>query len=239
MALSLACAGYSILVKESGLLVLAFVTVAFAIAAWRGSGPRAAALVLLAGAGTLATSAALLALACGGLAPLRDTFARVAAAGTANDYMVKYQSGGPSYYTRGLGLLQPVPMLLGALGAVAVAARAVAMRAAWPAPRARTALATLAAFTIVLGAVALAWPQKNLRFLSPIYAPLDLLAGALLWAGIEGARARLPVAAFRIVAAIVAATLLAAAVIDQQRFVELFIRRGIPDLATPWFTSAR
>jgi len=127
-------------------------------------------------------------------------------------------------------------VLLGALGALAVALRIPPLRRAVDRPRARTALVALAWFTILFAAVALAWPQKNMRFLSPIYAPLDLIAGAAVWTALEGVRSRLSPAAFRVVVALVATTLLGAAVADHQRFVELFIRRGIPDLATPWFT---
>ena len=234
--LCLGLAGFSILVKETGLVVLGCATAGLVIVACRASGPRGAALALLAGAATLVVSVAVLAVACGGLEPLRATFARVAAASHSNDYMMKYQTGGPGYYARGLMLLQPVPMVLGLLGAVAVALRWPALRST---PRAEKALVTLAAFTLAFVALALVWPQKNMRFLSPIYAPLDLLAGAVVVVALDAMRGRLPAPARRIGVALVAAALLAAAIADQQRFVELFIRRGIPDLATPWFTSAR
>ena len=237
--LCLGLAGFSILVKETGLVVLGCATVGLAIVAWRASGPRGAALAVVAGAATLVVSVGVLALACGGLEPLRATFARVAAASHGNDYMMKYQTGGPGYYVRGLMLLQPVPMVLGLLGAVGVALRWPALRSSFRTPRAQTALATLAAFTLAFVALALVWPQKNMRFLSPIYAPLDLLAGAAVVAALGAGRRWLPAPAHRIGVALVAVALLAAAIADQQRFVELFIRRGIPDLATPWFTAAR
>ncbi len=229
--LCLTLAGYSILIKETGLVVLGCATAGLAIVAWRASGPRGAAFALLAGAA--------IALACGGLEPLRATFARVAAASHGNEYMRTYQIGGPGYYARGLLALQPLPMVVGLVGAVAVALRAPALRAAFETPRAQVALATLAAFTLAFAALALAWPQKNLRFLSPIYAPLDLLAGAVMVAALQRVRARLPAQVFRLGVAVIAVALLGLALADHQRFVELFLRRGIPDLATPWFTAAR
>jgi hypothetical protein len=237
MAVCLAFAGYSILVKESGLLVLGLATAALAVVAWRAAGPRGAARTLLAGAGTLVMAIATLAAACGGIAPLAATFAR-AAAGATNAYMREYQSGGPGYYARGLLLLQPLPVVLGLLAAIVAAARP---RLVLPAahPSAALALRSLAWLTLAFLAAALAWPQKNLRFLSPIYAPLDLLAAALVWGALERARARLPAAARETGVALAGAALLVAAVADHQRFVELFERRGIPDLATPWFTHAR
>ena len=236
--LSLGLAGYSILIKETGLVVLALATFGFVLVAWRALGLRAAVTALFAGLATLLVSAAVLTATCGGIEPLRATLARVGAANTLNEYMRSYQTGGPGYYARGLGLLHPLPVVLGALGALAVALRIPRSSRAFDRPRARAALVTLAWFTILFAAVALAWPQKNMRFLSPIYAPLDLIAGSAVWTALEGARNRLPPAAFRVVLALGAAALLGAAVADHQRFVELFIRRGIPDLATPWFTRA-
>lgn len=239
MVLCLALAGYSVLVKENGLVVLGLATAGFAIVEARVSGVRGAALAALAGVATLAVTVAALALACGGIEPLRATFARVAAASHGNAYMQKYQTGGPGYYARGLLALQPVPVLLGLLAAAAVALRRPALGSTWKAPRARTAITVLATFTLAFAALALVWPQKNLRFLSPVYAPLDLLAGAVVWAALDRARAHWPTPALRAGVALVAVALIVAAIADQQRFVELFIHRGIPDLATPWFTGVR
>jgi 4-amino-4-deoxy-L-arabinose transferase-like glycosyltransferase len=238
MLLCLALAGYSVLVKENGLVVLGLATAGFAIVEARVSGARGALLAELAGVATLVATVAVLALACGGIEPLRATFARLAAS-HANEYMIKYQTGGPGYYVRGLLALQPVPILLGLLAAAVVAFRGPGLGAMWKAPRARTTLTVLTAFTLAFAGLALAWPQKNLRFLSPIYAPLDLLAGAGVWAALDWARGRWPSPAFRVGVALVAVALIVAAIADQQRFVELFIRRGIPDLATPWFTAGR
>ncbi len=237
MALCLALAGYAILIKETGLVVLGCATAGLAVVAWRATGPRDGARALLAGGAALAVAVTVLALACGGLEPLRATFARVAAAGQGNEYMRKYQAGGPGYYARGLMALEPVPVVLGLLAALAVALRRAPWRAATPA-RTRATLAALAAFTLAFTTVAVLWPQKNLRFLSPVYPALDLLAGAAVVAALEAARARLPAPAHRLVVALVAVALVAVALVEQQRFVELFLRRGIPDLATPWFTAA-
>ena len=229
----LALAGYSLLVKESGLLVLALATAGLAVVGWRATGAGGMARALGAGAVTALAALGVLAAACGGVPPLVATFTRAAAAGATNAYMRTYQTGGPGYYARGLLLLQPLPVVLGLVAASLAAARP---RLVLPGarPAAVLALRALAWTTLVVLVAALAWPQKNLRFLSPIYAPLDLLAAALLWGALE--RARLPATARRIATTLVAAGLLVAAVADHGRFVELFERRGIPDLATPWFT---
>src|SRR5262249_3042668 len=139
----------------------------------------------------------------------------------------------PGYYVRGLGLLQPLPMALGAIAAALAAVRVPFLRAGVDRDVAPTTLAWL---TIAFVAAALTYPQKNLRFLSPIYAPIDLLAAWLVTRLVERLGTRLPAAAFRFAVGAIAAMLIAAAAADHHRFVELFVRRGIPDLATPWFT---
>src|SRR5262249_58451550 len=66
----LAIAGYTVLCKESGLLVLALATVGLAIVAWLTSRARGALVALGAGALTLLVSCGVLALAVGGWEPL-------------------------------------------------------------------------------------------------------------------------------------------------------------------------
>src|SRR5262249_61166482 len=95
-------------------------------------------------------------------------------------------------------------------------------------------LATLwLAFLLVL----LTNPLKGLRFLTPLFAPTALLAGAGLRAGLAAAAARLSPASARVLWIAAIAALLLAAFGDLRRFFDLFVRRGLPDLATPWFTS--
>jgi 4-amino-4-deoxy-L-arabinose transferase-like glycosyltransferase len=232
----LALAGYSILTKESGMLVLALATIGLTVVAWRASGPRAALVMLGAGALTLGIACGALALAVGGWAPLTAALHRLSDTTTVNAYMREYQSGGPEYYVRGLGLLQPVPVALGLLAAVLIALRVL--------PRPRThgksavenAGTTLAWLAIAFVAVALVYPQKNLRFLSPVYAPLDLLAAALVWAAVGWVRLRTPFSIYRGACVALALILFVSALADHRRFVTYFIERQIPDLATPWFT---
>jgi 4-amino-4-deoxy-L-arabinose transferase-like glycosyltransferase len=229
----LALAGYSILCKESGLLVLGLVTVGLTIVAWRTSGTRGALLALGAGALTLLVSCAVLALAVGGWEPLVQALHRLSDTSNINAYMREYQSGGPDYYVRGLGLLQPVPMALGMLAALWIALRTASRRGR--ADVASIGATTLAGLTLAFVAVAFVYPQKNLRFLSPVYAPLDLLAARLVWTALAWVRLRRPAMARGAVVAL-ALILLGSALADHRRFERDFIERQIPDLATPWFT---
>jgi len=174
----------------------------------------------------------------GGWAELRRTLEMSREALAPDDYLRHYQTGGVGYYLTGLRLLQPVLFLLGALGAVLAVLRAPFLSARLPRLAARGALAALGGLALAFGAVAFSYYSKNLRFLSPIFAPVALLAagvawgcGAFLW---ERAPRRLALAG--IVA--IALALATSAVLDVRRFDHYFNELEIQDLATPWFTQA-
>jgi hypothetical protein len=228
----------TVLVKESGLFFLALGTLGMVIfRPGRGVARAGLGFNLAAAALALAVAVATLALASGGLAPLRATFARAAVAASSNAYMQEFQRGGPGYYVTGFARTQPVSMLLGFAAAVAALA-APGWRRRLATPWARSTVVTFAVLVLAYAALAFVYPQKNLRFLSPLFAPLDLLAAWLVWTVLDSLRTRLPRRAF--VTALVSTIILlaASAIFEQQRFVHYFIDHGVPDLATPWFTRA-
>ena len=217
------------------MLVLALATLGLTVVAWQAAGPRGALVMLGAGALTLGIACGALALAVGGWEPLTAALHRLSDTSIVNRYMREYQSGGPEYYVRGLGLLQPVPVALGLLSALLIAPACFPLRTHGKGA-VEIAGTTLAWLAIAFVAVALAYPQKNLRFLSPVYAPLDLLAGALVWAALGWLRPRTPFSIYRSACVALALLLFVSALGDHRRFVTYFIERQIPDLATPWFT---
>lgn len=233
----LALGAYALLVKETGLLLLGLGTLGLAWTGWRDGGPRRALLALAAGAVAFALAVGVLGFLCGGLAPLRETIARAMAARSTSSYMLKYQTGSPLYYVTGFDMIQPLPFALGFAAALLIVLRVPIRTGAWSAPASRGALAVTGWLVVAFAAVAAVYPQKNLRFLAPIFAPVYLLAGALVYAGLEALRPRASRAAFVAMAAVVAVALVALALADMRRFHEMFIRLGIPDLATPWFVQ--
>jgi 4-amino-4-deoxy-L-arabinose transferase-like glycosyltransferase len=235
-----AFAWYGILVKETGLVLLALGTLALAILAWRRSrGVMAPAVMLGGGVVALLISVAVLAATCGGLAPLRATLARTAAAAATNDFMRTYQTGSPLYYAIGLAVSDPVPFALGYLGAILVALGVPFVRRSWSEDHRWAALTMLAWFVILVTLLACSWPQKNLRFLSVIYGAVDLLAAAFVWCALAALRSRLSPKLFRITAGLTAGLLVFSAWRSLLRFDELFVRRDILDLVTPWLTGQR
>jgi hypothetical protein len=97
-------------------------------------------------------------------------------------------------------------------------------------------LEALAWFVIAYGFIACVYSQKNLRFLSPIYVPVFILAAALVRTAVAALRGRLSTRAFRGVLVTVAVALAVSAAADLGRFHHWFIMKEVPDLATPWFT---
>ncbi len=232
-----ACA---LLVKETGLLLVSFATVGLAWAEWRATRSwRRPALMLLGGGASILAAGIALTVACGGLAPWREALGQAARSVATNEYVQRYQTGSPLYYARGLAILQPLPWLLGLVGALLVTGGRSFMRAHWEKPGAGRALTAAGWFVVLFGLAASLYTQKNLRFLSPIYAPVALLAAALVRASLAAARARMPSGAFRTLVLAVAVLLAVAAAADVRRFADFFLKRDILDLALPWLTGPR
>ncbi len=233
-----AVAGFTLLVKESAAIAFGLGTLGLAWTAWRGSRDwRPPVGVLAWGAATALGAFAVVVAVSGGWAELHRTLDLSREALAPDDYLRHYQTGGPDYYVTGLRILQPVPFLLGALGAVLAVFRAPFLAPEGRPAHARAALAALGALALGFGAVAFGYYSKNMRFLSPIYAPTFLLAAALIAAGVSYVRAHAPRAAAIAVVAAVALGLAASAVLDVRRFDHWFNELEMQDLATPWFTQ--
>lgn len=227
----------SLFIKETGALFLGLAICTLAWSAYGSRGARGVALALEGGAVAVAVGAGALAAAYGGVRPLGGVLASLARAGTPNAYMLHYQMGGPDYYVRGLAVLQPVPMLLGLLGAVLALARMASARAGASRPERCTALVSLSVFVLIFAAAAMAYPQKNLRFVSALYAPLYLIAGSLVVDTVGALRRRVSVTVARITLSAVVVVLVFSVFADRACFEHWFVQRWVPDLATPWFTQ--
>jgi 4-amino-4-deoxy-L-arabinose transferase-like glycosyltransferase len=226
-------AGYTVLIKESAVMFLALGAVGLAYVRWRDRRRLGEAWPPLAIAvGTLIVTLAVQAMACGGVAPLIEIYSRVFRSGAVNLYMRQNQMGGPELYGRGLAILQPVPFAFGAVAALLVAVRARFVLAPWS-RTGRDLLTSLAWLMIVFGGAALVYSQKNMRFLSPIYAPTFLLAGSLVWAVLVSLRDRAPAMAWRAAVGLVALGLVFSGYGEVRRFEHYFVDRGITDLVAP------
>jgi Dolichyl-phosphate-mannose-protein mannosyltransferase len=234
--IALALGVYAALIKESGFLLLAFAGFVLTVVSVRARDVRSGIVMAVGAIAAVLLAVGILAGVCGGLTPVRTAFAAMQLASRTNEYVRAYQTGGIGYYAVGLALLQPLPMLLGFVAALGVALRLPHVRAMFARLGGGAALTMLAWLVIAISVVAVFYAQKNLRFLSPIYPALDLLAGALVVASFHALTAKRDHRIRVIVFSLFACALVAAAALDHARFVDDFIARGIPDLATPWFT---
>jgi len=175
---------------------------------------------------------------CGGLAPARELLRMTPEAWAPDDYLREYQTGGVGYYVTGLRILQPIPWLLGCVAALLAIVRAPWMRGPWRAAAGERVLRLLGGYVLAFLAVSCAYSSKNMRFLSPIYAPVALLAAAVVHGKLGWLRGRVPSAAWRGAVGLTVAVLLFAAWRDARRFDHYFNQIQIQDLATPWFTKA-
>ena len=138
----------------------------------------------------------------------------------------------------GLRILQPVPWLLGCVATVLAVARAPLLRGPWRLLHGEHNLGFLGAYVVLFLAASCAYSSKNMRFLSPIYAPVAMLAVSLLAGLFDWLRGRVPAVAWRGAVALAAGLLLYSAYADARRFDHYFNELQIQDLATPWFTKA-
>ena len=234
-----ALSAWALLVKESTAIPFGLGTLGLAAIARARTGRLRPALgVLLAGAAAAAVAALVVTAVCGGWNGLLQTLARAREVNAPDDYMRRYQSGGIGYYLTGLGMLNAVPWLLGGAGALLAIARAPLLAGPAVPPRARAATLALAGYALGFCAVAFGYFSKNMRFLSPVFAPVYLLAGALVVAVLGRLRARVSRRAFAAAVAATALALAASAALDLRRFDHYFNEMQIQDLATPWFQQA-
>ena len=234
-----AISAYTLLVKESAVIAFGLGTLGLALVAWRRSrGWKQPLFVLAVGAAAGLLALGVVVAVSGGWAELRRTLELSREALAPDDYLRKYQMGGVGYYVTGLRILQPVPFLLGALGAVLAVLRVPFLVSGLSAPRARGALVALGWLVLGFGAVAFSYYSKNLRFLSPIYAPVCLLAAALVGSGLAALRARVPRRVAWVAVVVVALAFAGSALLDARRFDHYFNELQMQDLATPWFTQA-
>ena len=235
----LGLSAFTLLVKESALIPFGLGVLVLTWDAWRHRGHVLAPIAVLAGGGlVLVVLAGTLLVLCGGLENARELIRLTPEAWKSDWYIRDYQTGGPGYYLTGLRILQPLPWALGVLAAVVAVLRPRLLAGRDGSAHLATVLRLLGGYVLIFLMVSCAYSSKNMRFLSPLYGPVALLAAALVTRGLTALRSLLPVAAWRTVTAVVTVVLVLSAFSDARRFDHWFNGLQIQDLATPWFTKA-
>jgi len=169
-------------------------------------------------------AAAILAVFAGGFDPLLQVVLGLPRANANNEYALRYASGPGYLLPRALQLLAPMTLYFGIFGILTTLLRRELRTT--PGPR------SMAVVTLAFTGVFMLIPHGlNLRYLSPVYAPLCLFAGAGLWQLHLAARQRLrPVLRHGLTACavlVIALSLLS----DYTRFHTAFVKGGINDLS--------
>jgi len=213
--------GYSLLVKDSSPGVFGFwlLWLAWALIVREKNWRDAIRLTALAAAATAAVLIVLAAL-CGGFKPLLDVYVLTGRAIGTNPYAVEYQSGSWIRFFSTFFTLSPVTTCLFLVGAVAAVRRG------------QPVLTGLAAFPLFLLASALVVPNsQNVRYLSPVYGSVYLVAGYGFWWTMQRARQLLSPTAFRFASVTLFAALIVAAVQDWREFERIFVTDETADLS--------
>lgn len=222
--IALAFAGsLGVLIKET--FILLYVP-CLAVALWTALSPRRdwRKLFYVATASVLGAAfcIAILVRCTGGLGTAMYIVQTTAARHAIHPYTLA-TSAGPGYrLLAALYASSPVIALLAACGILLTVFR----------PRESPALRLLAGMVAGFAGVFMAVPHwLNLRFISPIYAPICLFAGLALYRWLLFARHTLPPLAFRCLAAVTIIVVAVQLVADDRRMSSRFIRGGANDLS--------
>ena len=233
----LALGAFTLLVKESAMIVVGMGGLVMVWDAWRSTRRvTSPLLVFVGGLVTLGLVVGALLLLCGGLENARELIRLTPARWAPDDYIRHYQSGGPGYYVVGLAILHPLPWLLG-VSAALVALAGVPWTPSSPGGQDTVVQRVLALMIVVFLGVSCSYASKNMRFLSPVYPWMAVAAAVLVMRAAGAVIARLDRAHQRWGWAAVIALSLVMATGDALRFRHYFVDRWIQDLATPWFTE--
>jgi hypothetical protein len=225
--------GYSCLVKESGVFVLAACAVYVLAFLGRRKAWRAVAGFTLGGLAVASVCLYGSALAAGGLPTLRMAWHMQSLGFQANTYGAAYQTGPWYRLIRGFWILGPANLLLSAL-AVCLAAlpdRWLVRLCPSFGERERSMLRLFSWLSVVLVGMILVLPiAQNFRYLSPMYAPMCLLSGLGLWALLDAATRKLPRGASWAAMAAVGAVLVSVAMADYRSFEKVYVVNEMTDL---------
>ncbi len=218
----LAVGVWCMLIKESGAVVFGFGVLWLAVATYSSSERRSRESrsiipflsILAVGVLGAAAAAFILIKATGGLHNILEILKHVKEQMPNNTYAIEYQTGPWYRMIQGFWILTPVWMVLSILGIATTKARGIAI------------------FTVVFMAIAILTPYcQNMRYVSVLYVPFYLLAGAGLWAGVDFLKKKLGEFSFFIASVIITVMVVIVLVRDYHIFRHVFIDNGIVDMS--------
>lgn len=230
LAAWMACAACCVLIKETGLLVIATGAIWMTATLWRERRWRHIAVTLAICATLSGLCAVLMALGAGGFEKVSRVLEGKYEMELKNAYVLAYQTGSWHDLLCGIWMLSPASTSLALLGMVLSIFHGPALAASSERLENRFAAGMLAGCSVFFFFVIALTPRlQNLRVLSPLIIPFYLMCGlAFAWIGsLARERFRSP----RIVGYVLIALLLLAAVEDYRQFRYVFVDRNTLDPA--------
>jgi len=225
---------YSILIKESGLLIYGLCTIwlLWTLVFKEKSLLKGSLLASFSIIG-LFMSVAYLAYSIGGMRMLLEVWGHVKEAMPTNAYAIQYQTGPWYYLLQGFWIISPVNAILCLVGTVRLCLFNKQDRENVLAfSKNKDVLSGIIFFMLAFTTITMVMPYvQNLRYVSVLFAPFYLVSGFGLWSIAACIKTKVNKFSFSIVTVIVIIVSIAVAMNDYRSFKKIFVKRGLLDLS--------
>ncbi len=215
----LAAGGTFVMMKETSAMVWGL-CILWVLVCQRKASIRIVAASVVAGM----LSLAFLSWVIGGVSVLWDIQSRLTTFHVANPYALEYQSGPPYWLLKSYWIMSPWTFSFALLGLVSVP-----WVSSWRDRRSAAGVSGFAAIVLALPFVLPSW--LNLRYSSPAFGPLCILAAAAFRLGIGSFRERLPTSVVSVVVALSCVGLASMGIRDYRYFTRWFVSAETADLS--------
>ena len=225
---------YSILIKESGLLIYGLCTIwlLWTLVFKEKSLLRGGLLVSFSIIG-LFMSVAYLAYSIGGMRVLLEVWGHVKEAMPTNAYAIQYQTGPWHYLLQGFWIISPVNAILCLVGIARLSLFNKQDRGnTLTFGKNKDVLSGIIFFMLAFTVITMVMPYvQNLRYVSVLFAPFYLVSGFGLWSIAVFIKTKVNKFSFSIIAVIVIMASIVVAMNDYRNFKKAFVKRGLLDLS--------
>ena len=225
---------YSILVKESGLLIYGLCTIWLLwTLVFREKSPLKGSLLATFSIIGLFISITCLSYSVGGIRILLEVWRHVKEAIPTNAYAIQYQTGPWYYILQGFWIISPVNAILCVVGITKICLfNKQKKKSALVLSKNRDVLFGIAFFMLAFTAATMFLPYvQNLRYVSVLFVPFYLVSGLGLWSIVAFIKTKINKSSFSIIAVTVILAGIVVAMNDYRNFEKIFIKKGVVDLS--------
>jgi hypothetical protein len=215
---------YCIIIKESGIVVYGLCVIwLLAVTVFKERSAIKSALLIAFTLAGIALSVFMLGQVAGGIGRILEVLRHVKDAMPTNTYAIDYQTGPWYRILEGLWILTPAGVLLSVVGIAVSFINRTAQSGVY-----KGIVFFIFAF---LGITILTPYCQNIRYISVLYAPFYLMAGAGVWHIFSFVKPSLKGRMPAVAAVVIACALIAISVRDYKKFDKVFLKTGIRDIS--------